>query len=78
MPRRYSDYPDTFMPWNILSRVGSLITTVSVIYLAFIIWESLRSHRPALNLKRGARFIEVRHSLPPLTHSYERCPKVFS
>jgi len=77
IPRRYSDYPDTFIPWNVLARVGSLITTVSVIYLAFIIWESLRSHRPALALKRGARFIEVSHSLPPLTHRYERCPKIF-
>jgi len=78
IPRRYSDYPDSFTTWNVVARVGSLITTVSVIYLIFIIWEAFRAQRVALRLKRNSRFLEVVHRLPPLTHSYERCPKLFS
>jgi cytochrome c oxidase subunit 1 len=77
MPRRYSDYPDAFVTWNVVARVGSIVTTVSVLYLVFIIWESLVSHRPALRVKRRASSLEAVHTLPPLTHSYERCPKLF-
>jgi len=78
IPRRYSDYPDAFTTWNVVARVGSLITTVSVIYLVFIIWEAFRARRVAISLKRSSSFLEVAHRLPPLTHRYERCPKLFS
>jgi len=77
MPRRYSDYPDAFTTWNILARAGSIVTTVSVLYLVFIIWESIVSHRPALRVKRTSSSLEAVHRLPPLTHRYERCPKLF-
>ena len=77
MPRRYSDYPDTFMIWNVVSRAGSVVTTVSVFYFVFILWEGLASHRPALIRKSTARSLELVHSLPPLCHRYAICPKVF-
>lgn len=77
IPRRYSDYPDAFMPWNVVARAGSMITTVSVIYLVFIVWESIVSHRPALIVKGARSSLEAVHCLPPLTHSYDRTPKVF-
>lgn len=77
IPRRYSDYPDAFITWNIVARVGSIVTTVSVLYMVFIIWESLVSHRPALRVKRASSSLETIHRLPPLTHSYESCPKLF-
>merc|ERR1711997_993849 len=32
MPRRYSDYPDRFIYWNVFARIGSIISTVSVIF----------------------------------------------
>lgn len=77
IPRRYSDYPDRFVAWNIVARVGSMVTTFSVIYFMFILWEALVSHRPALCSKATAARLELTHTLPPLTHRYNRCPKVY-
>lgn len=59
MPRRYSDYPDSFIIWNIVARVGSIITTVSIIYFMFIIWEALASHRPAICTKSTPRSLDA-------------------
>nr|YP_010570478.1 cytochrome c oxidase subunit I [Xenostrobus securis]UZG65991.1 cytochrome c oxidase subunit 1 [Xenostrobus securis] len=45
MPRRYSDYPDCFMKWHVVSSVGSWASFVSVCYFLFIVWEALVSQR---------------------------------
>lgn len=37
MPRRYSDYPDSFTAWNVVARVGSMVTTISVFFFVFIL-----------------------------------------
>lgn len=42
MPRRYSDYTDSFYLWNYVSSIGSIVSIYSLIYFIFIIWESLR------------------------------------
>lgn len=45
MPRRYSDYPDRFAKWNVVSSWGSLISFVSVLLFMFILFESFVSQR---------------------------------
>nr|FAA04194.1 TPA: cytochrome c oxidase subunit I [Cylicobdellidae sp. FA-2019] len=45
MPRRYSDYPDMFMSWNVISSFGATLSTMSVLLFVYMMWESLVSQR---------------------------------
>ena len=76
MPRRYSDYPDYYFFWNIIRRIGSLISLISVIYFLFILWEALIRHRPILGFIRNSTSIELMHSTPPFDHRYNSCPLI--
>merc|ERR1719312_54055 len=78
MPRRYSDYPDSFIYCNVFARVGSIISTVSVIFFLFILWEALVSHRPAISRNHLRTSLEIIHSFPPINHSYTSIPVVSS
>nr|YP_009192132.1 cytochrome c oxidase subunit I [Phasianella solida]ALK03389.1 cytochrome c oxidase subunit I [Phasianella solida] len=48
MPRRYSDYPDSYTKWNVVSSYGSMVSFVAVLYFMFIVWESFVSQRAVL------------------------------
>ena len=39
MPRRIPDYPDAFTGWNVVSSLGSLISVVSTVLFAYIIYD---------------------------------------
>lgn len=78
MPRRYSDYPDGFFAWNMVARVGSIVSLVSVMFFVGIVWESLVSHRAPISRKSTAGSLELLHSFPPINHSYNRCPLLIS
>lgn len=77
MPRRYSDYPDNFLCWNIISSIGSLISTLSLIILLFSIWEALASKRKIINIFFLNSSLEWLNSYPPLNHSYNEMPSIF-
>nr|YP_010872902.1 cytochrome c oxidase subunit I [Pheidole taipoana]WGV34097.1 cytochrome c oxidase subunit I [Pheidole taipoana] len=76
MPRRYSDYPDTFLSWNIISSIGSLISMLSLTLLMFIIWEALSMKKKIINMFFLNASLEWQNSYPPLNHSYNEIPSI--
>nr|DAC76897.1 TPA_asm: cytochrome c oxidase subunit I [Pseudomyrmex elongatus] len=74
MPRRYTDYPDSFLSWNIISSMGSLISIISLIMLTFIIWEAMASKRKVITMFHQNSSMEWMHHYPPLHHSYNEIP----
>jgi cytochrome c oxidase subunit 1 len=74
MPRRYSDYPDRYMRWNVVSRVGSIVTIVSIFIFIFVVWERLISHRAVIAVNSSSSSIEFTQSFPPIEHRYETSP----
>nr|YP_010487084.1 cytochrome c oxidase subunit 1 [Eupatorus sukkiti]UWI70868.1 cytochrome c oxidase subunit 1 [Eupatorus sukkiti] len=78
MPRRYSDYPDAYTTWNIISSIGSLISLVSILVFLFIIWDGLVSMRKTLSPLSVSSSIEWLQKLPPAEHSYSELPMLTS
>lgn len=76
IPRRYSDYPDTFLSWNIISSIGSLISILSLTLLIFIIWEALSSKKKIINIFFLNASLEWQNTYPPLNHSYNEIPAI--
>jgi cytochrome c oxidase subunit 1 len=70
IPRRYTDYPDTFFEWNIISSFGSLISIVARLLVFFIVWERLISQRKILTSLSNNTLIEWKQDLPPTSHSF--------
>lgn len=76
MPRRYSDYPDNFLQWNIISSIGSFISIVRLILLIFIIWEALSAKRKIINMFFPRSSLEWLNYYPPLNHRYNEIPSI--
>nr|YP_010297275.1 cytochrome c oxidase subunit I [Lamennaisia nobilis]UML36891.1 cytochrome c oxidase subunit I [Lamennaisia sp.] len=77
MPRRYSDYPDSYLCWNLVSSMGSMITVTSTLLFFFIVWESLISQRVVIFLKNLNNSIDWLINLPPNLHTFYEIPKIF-
>nr|YP_010321781.1 cytochrome c oxidase subunit I [Stenochironomus gibbus]UKO32969.1 cytochrome c oxidase subunit I [Stenochironomus gibbus] len=74
MPRRYSDYPDSFTSWNIISTMGSTISMISTFFFIIIIWESFSSKRFIINSIQFNSSIEWMQKFPPSEHCYNELP----
>nr|YP_009444526.1 cytochrome c oxidase subunit I [Microceramus pontificus]ASP44428.1 cytochrome c oxidase subunit I [Microceramus pontificus] len=64
MPRRYVDYPDSYIKWNQISSFGSLMSVLGVIMFIFIVWESFISHRSYMFSEACAMSREWEYILP--------------
>uniref|UniRef100_UPI0023F14E20 cytochrome c oxidase subunit I n=1 Tax=Ceromasia rubrifrons TaxID=1918054 RepID=UPI0023F14E20 len=74
MPRRYSDYPDAYLTWNIISTIGSTLSMLGILYFFFIIWESIMYKRQVLFPIQLNSSIEWFQNTPPTEHSYSELP----
>nr|YP_009157870.1 cytochrome c oxidase subunit I [Eurydema gebleri]YP_009465592.1 cytochrome c oxidase subunit I [Eurydema maracandica]AKE36778.1 cytochrome c oxidase subunit I [Eurydema gebleri]AUZ97273.1 cytochrome c oxidase subunit I [Eurydema maracandica] len=74
MPRRYSDYPDSYTGWNIISSIGSIMSMIGIMLFIMILWESIMSKRVLLFSENMSTSIEWLQKTPPAEHSYNEIP----
>jgi cytochrome c oxidase subunit 1 len=77
IPRRYSDYNDIYSYWNIVSSMGSLLSTFSLLFFIYIIWDSITSNRFIINSSFSSFSNEWINNYPPLNHTYNSSSKTF-
>nr|YP_009503137.1 cytochrome c oxidase subunit I [Gelasimus borealis]AXA13739.1 cytochrome c oxidase subunit I [Gelasimus borealis]AZZ73244.1 cytochrome c oxidase subunit 1 [Gelasimus borealis] len=76
MPRRYSDYPDAYATWNIVSSLGSMISFVAALGFLLITWEAFTANRQVIFSPFLPSSIEWEHPYPPADHSYMEIPLI--
>ena len=76
IPRRYSDYPDSYYCWNLISSLGSLITLIRTFFFFFILWDSLVSKRILIYINICSNSIEWIITYPTNNHTYYEIPKL--
>nr|QUT13265.1 cytochrome c oxidase subunit I [Nais communis] len=64
MPRRYSDYPDAFMKWNVVSSIGAIMSFVALLLFIFIVWEALAAQRSVVASPHMPSSMEWSDTLP--------------
>nr|YP_009443400.1 cytochrome c oxidase subunit I [Diaphorina lycii]ATR80184.1 cytochrome c oxidase subunit 1 [Diaphorina lycii] len=77
MPRRYSNYPDLLIFWNIISSLGSMISLFSVLLFMIIIWEAMTSNR-IIMFNSNYMMMEWMQNSPPIEHSYSEIPSILT
>lgn len=78
IPRRYSDYPDAFTSWNIVSSIGRYTSVIAILVFAFIIWEAITSNRPVVSNFISSSYIEWLQNNPPSEHSYRELTLIYN
>nr|QZZ18294.1 cytochrome c oxidase subunit I [Eupteryx adspersa] len=73
-PRRYSDYPDVYLSWNMVSSLGSTMSLISVLMMMYVIWESMVAKRTMMFGMNNISSIEWMQEMPPKEHSYNELP----
>jgi len=74
IPRRYSDYPDSYTTWNISSSIGSTISFIRIIFFIYIIWERIIYQRQVIFSSQLNSSIEWIQNFPPAEHRYNQLP----
>nr|YP_010297084.1 cytochrome c oxidase subunit I [Plator insolens]UMI39144.1 cytochrome c oxidase subunit I [Plator insolens] len=72
MPRRYSDYPDVYIFWNIVSSMGSLLSLFAVMMFVYIVWESLVMKYMVISSYFVLSSFEWMNNVSPLDHTFNQ------
>nr|QLY89684.1 cytochrome c oxidase subunit I [Beraeodes minutus] len=78
MPRRYSDYPDSYTNWNIISSLGSMISLLATMMFVLILWQSLIYQNKILFFNHSSSNIEWIQNYPPSNHSFNELPIILN
>jgi cytochrome c oxidase subunit 1 len=78
MPRRYSDYPDAYAGWNLVSSIGAYISTIGLLIFLYSLYEAFSRKRKAEDNPwgEGATTLEWTLSSPPPFHQYSTLPRI--
>lgn len=74
IPRRYNDFPDFFLTWNILSSLRSIISIRSVAVFLITVWERFFSKKKIYFFERGN--LDFSFSSIPPSHTWIEGPLV--
>ena len=72
MPRRYSDYPDCFYFWNLISSIGSLCSIFSLFYFALIVFESFTFKSTQIFVESPSSAFENFLEMPAEEHCFSQ------
>lgn len=73
MPRRYNDYPDAYLFWNLISSIRSMVSVFGVCIFLVVIWESFVSDRKVYFVE-DVYFLEWSNRCPPMAHTWLEGP----
>lgn len=71
IPRRYSDYPDSFYYWNTISSIGSFMSLFSLLYFTVLIWFSFCQKSYLISLRRTLASRDINIELRPSDHTID-------
>lgn len=80
LPRRYSDYHDSFAGWNQISSVGSLISIVSVMVFLYLVYDAYVREIKFVGWTNDSGHytsLEWVQTSPPAHHTYNELPFVY-
>jgi len=77
IPRRYSDYADRILFWNIVSSLGAFISFFGGVFIIFIVWEALVSKRVLITVLVGYWDVEWSYEYPLAFHASNETAKVY-
>lgn len=77
IPRRYSDYPDAFIIWNMVSSIGSYISILSILLFLFILFDAIASKSFTLWGQPSPVSTEWILSYPPADHTFNQPGVIF-
>ena len=76
IPRRYWYYNNTYLFWNKISSLGSLVTSIRVIIFVYIVAEAVTFERLAIRVSNKTN-VEWVESIPPMDHTTSQLNKLF-
>ena len=77
MPRRYSDYSDRILFWNIISSFGAFVSFFGGVIILFIVWEAIVVKRSVITVIVGYWDIEWSYEYPLRFHASNEISKIY-